>query len=46
MGKDEQSESSGNICVSNETRVVLVIMCNERLDMLEMQHVVEILCIC
>ena len=46
MRKDEQSESSGNVCVCNETRVVLVIMCNERLDILEMQYVIGILYIC
>ena len=46
MRKDEQSESSGNVYVSNETCVVLVIMCNEKLDILEIQHVIGILHIC
>ena len=43
MRKDEQSESSGNICMSSKTHIMLVIMCNERLDTLEKQHIVGIL---
>ena len=46
MRKDEQSESSGDIYMSSEIHVMLVIMCNKRLDILEMQYVIGILCVC